>query len=125
MSVGYSTAQADAMLATLDGLYIQLHSGDPGPNGTANVIAGVSRVQANLAAATTVGTDRVRDNSAILNFTGMPVGAVSHWTAWTLAAAGVFRDSGTINPAKTIANAGDTFTVAAGDLDFKLGPLAA
>lgn len=124
MPVGYTPAHADAMLALIDGHYVQLHSGDPGAAGTANVIAGVARALLALGAGATVGSDRVRSPNAQLEFDAMPVGDITHFSIWTANAAGTFKLSGTITPTKTIANAGDKFILPVGDLDFILGPVA-
>jgi len=112
------------MLGLLDGHFVQLHSGDPGPNGTANVLNPSSgRATLTLAAGTTSTTNRVRDNSAQLSYTGALAGTISHFSVWSAVTAGTFKQSGTISPTKTV-NAGDNFTIAVGDLDFLIGPLA-
>lgn len=125
MAVGYTTTLADAMIALIDSCYIQLHSGDPGSAGTANVISGQTRQQITLGAGATVSTDRVRSPNADLTFSGLATGTISHFSVWSAVSSGTFKMSGTISPNKTLANSGDVFILPVGDLDFVLGPLAA
>jgi hypothetical protein len=49
---------------------------------------------------------------------------VSHWSAWDASTAGNFICSDDLASAKAL-TAGDTFTIASGDLDVNVTPLAA
>lgn len=125
MATGFSASHADAILALIDGHYIQIHSGDPGAAGTANVLTFASgRALMALGSGSTVTTNRVRSNSGALNYTGAPAGTATHFSVWSAVTAGTFKQSGTLTAPKTL-NAGDNFTIAIGDLVFNIGPLAA
>lgn len=119
MSVGLSAAEANAILDAFDGAWVQLHVGDPGAAGTANVAVETDRQQLSLAAAA---------GGAVANDVAMTWVGVSgaedytHLTIWTLAAAGVFRASGGMTA--NAVQVGDTFVIPVGDLDMTL-PIAA
>ena len=51
MAVGLSAAEANAIVDGLDGLYIQLHTADPGAAGTTAAATETTRKQVSLAAA--------------------------------------------------------------------------
>lgn len=59
--------------------YLQLHNGDPGANGTTNIVD-TPRVQFALAAA----ASRTFDNDAAINFTSMPAVAAPGVVAWSV-----------------------------------------
>lgn len=114
MATGMGSAGANTALDALLAAYpwIKLHVGDPGPNGTSNAATETTRKQATWAASASGASS----NTNLLSWTSV-AGAedYTHYTGWTASSAGTFGHSGTItaNPV----TAGDTFQVAAGDLD--------
>lgn len=96
--------------------YISLHTADPGETGASEAAGGgYARQQAAFAAAAAGATQ----NSAIIDFTGMPAATITHVGVWDALAAGNFLWGGALTAPKTT-NAGDTFRIAAGDLDVTL-----
>lgn len=129
MAVGWSAYTANAMLNALGNatafsvttVYVQLHTADPGAAGTTAVAGNATRKAASFAAATggTMTTDAAVSWTAAEVTTAEDYTHISLWDAATL---GNFLASGTIT-ANAVA-AGDTFTLAAGDIDLSV-PLAA
>lgn len=74
--------------------YLQLHTGDPGAVGNANVASGVSRAAASFGASS--GGAATASVSFTIPAAGGPYTA---WTGWTAATGGTFRCSGAVNPA--------------------------
>jgi hypothetical protein len=120
MAEGLATATANSLLDALCNatsysvaeVWIKLHVGAPGAAGTSNAATETTRKQASYSAAASGAIT----SDASLTWTSVS-GAedYTHWTAWTASTNGTFLWSGT-----TTANSvqiGDTFTVAAGDLD--------
>jgi hypothetical protein len=119
MPTGWSSTSGNAALTTLTGTYswVQLHTGDPGANGTANVATETDRVQATWGSAAS-GTI---SNSAQLQWTNVAgTEDFTHFTVWTASSAGTFGFSGTVTA--NAVTAGDTFTIPTGDLDVSLTP---
>lgn len=117
MSVGWSSTAGNAALATLVGTYTwaQLHVGDPGANGTANVAVETDRVQVTFGAP----SGGTVSNSA--QFQWLAVAGTedyTHVSFWTTVTAGTFGFSGTVTA--NAVTVGDTFTVPVGDLDVSL-----
>lgn len=126
MATGFSAATANAILNALTGraawtnptaLYIKLHIGDPGAAGTANAATNTTRQQA------TFGTDAASgaiSNTAAVTWTSVAGSEdYTHFSAWDNVSAGSFQFSGTVTA--NAVSAGDTFTIAIGDLDVTLG----
>jgi hypothetical protein len=117
MAVGWSSTAGNAALTSLIGTYtwVKLHVGDPGANGTANPAVNTTRMQVTWGA---VAGGAV-SNSAQVQWTN--VGGTedyTHFSVWTLNAAGVFGFSGTVTA--NAVTTGDTFTIPIGDLDVTL-----
>jgi hypothetical protein len=111
-SVAGNTA-LDALLATYS--FVKLHIGAPGAAGTSNPAVETTRKQATWAAAASGASS----NTNLLSWTAVAASEdYTHFSVWTLAAAGVFGFSGTITA--NAVTAGDTFQVAIGDLDVSL-----
>jgi len=114
---GLSTAAANAALDALGSTYpwIKLHTGAPGANGTANAATETTRKQATWASA----SGAALTTSAQLQWTNVAgTEDYTHYSAWTASTAGTFGHSGTITA--NAVTAGDTFTIATGDLDITL-----
>jgi hypothetical protein len=117
MATSWSAVAGNAAIDTLLATYsfIKLHVGSPGAAGTSNPAVETTRKQATWAAAASGASS----NTNLLSWTNVAGSEdYTHFTAWTLAAAGVFGFSGTITA--NAVTAGDTFSVAIGDLDVVL-----
>ena len=123
MATGLSSFLADAWLGALgnnvsfvvSSAWVQLHVGDPGVSGSANVADEVSRRQVSFAVAS--GGVLVSDaDVSWVNVAGSQT--VSHFSVWDSVSGGNFLFSGTMVASPYVA--GDTFTVAAGALSVGL-----
>jgi hypothetical protein len=107
-----SDKQKNAMLDTLDGRFVSLHTGDPGTTGAHEVSGGsYMRMPENLDAS----SGGSKTNSAALEFAGMPAGTVTHVGFWSLGSGGVFLWGGALS-APVVVPAGATFRFPAGQL---------
>jgi hypothetical protein len=78
----------DGALGILDAtVYLGVHNGAPGADGSTNELAG-TRPSVAFAAATTNGTGRSRSNSAEITFTDPGAGTYEAWSVWDAATAG-------------------------------------
>ncbi len=95
-------------------LAIKLHVGAPGAAGTTNPATETTRKDLSAAMAD-AASGAITSNAAVTWTAVAGSEDYTHFTKWTSTTAGAFFDSGTItaNPV----TAGDTFTLAAGDLD--------
>ena len=123
MATGLSSYLANAFLDAVGNntsfavstVYVKLHVGDPSSNGTANPATEVTRKSVSFGAAS--GGSLASD--AAVTWTNIAGSQdATFFTAWDNASAGNFLFSGTItaNPY----TAGDTFTIASGDLTVSL-----
>lgn len=119
MTTGFSAAQANgflntmrtggAALAGLTNAYVQLHTGDPGANGTANVSAGsTTRVIVNHTAPTAgamamTGTPPSWNNGGVSE-------TITHISVWDATSAGTVKYSGALTTPKAWAS-GDTLNL--------------
>jgi hypothetical protein len=125
MAVGLSAAVANAILNALcrstawtepDAVWIQLHTGDPGAAGTSNVATETTRQQATFG---TTASGGAISNTAALTWTNVAGSEdYTHYSAWDAETDGNFLFSGTITA--NAVTAGDTFTIAVGDMDVSL-----
>ena len=97
-------------------VYLALHTSDPGGTG-ANEVTGGS--YARQAIAFDAAATKHTQNSAQIDFTGMPATTVSHISLWSLASGGTEWWEGALTASKTTA-AGDTLRFPAGDVDVDL-----
>jgi hypothetical protein len=92
--------------------FVQLHTGLPGPNGTANVAGNTTRVATGAFARAAAGSWQ---NSAAINWTAVSTSETyTHATLWSAASAGTFIQSGTI--AASPITSGSNFQIAANGL---------
>jgi len=124
MTVGLATGNANAAVAAviLDADFFQLHTGDPGANGTANVSAETDRKAA------TFGSPSAGSVSA----TGSPLASWATWDAgsetithvslWSASTAGTFQYSFALTASKAVTN-GDTLNLTSHSVS--ASPLAA
>ena len=103
----------DSLLASFT--WVKLHIGSPGTAGTSNPAVETTRQQATFSAAAAGASA----NTNLLSWTNVAASEdYTHFTVWTLNAAGVFGFSGIITA--NAVTAGDTFQIAIGDLDVVL-----
>lgn len=115
MATGVISAEADDILDALGTQYswVQLHIGDPGAAGTANVAAETDRVQATWGSA----SGGAKSNSAAVQWTNVAASEdYTHFSVWTASSSGSCGFTGTVTA--NAVTAGDTFTIPIGDLDF-------
>ena len=108
-AVGNATAYSAA------NVYVKLHTGDPGANGTANAATETTRKEVTFAAAS---SGAIASDAAVTwtNIAGSE--DASYFTAWDNASAGNFLFSGTITG--NAYTAGDTYTIPSGSLTASL-----
>lgn len=100
-------------------IYIQLHTAAPGAAGTSNIAGNATRkdLTSSMAAAS---AGAITSNAAV-SWTSGEVDTsedYTHCTFWTASSAGTFLFSGTVTA--NAVTAGDTFTIASGDIDISL-----
>ena len=110
MATGVSVSVANTALDGIrtDTPFVQLHVGDPGAAGTANVATETTRKAVTFSAA----SGGSMTNSAQVQWTNIAGSQdATHVSIWNAASAGTFKASGvvTANPY----TAGDTYTIAA------------
>lgn len=124
MAVGITTAIANNWLDTdfaTAGMFIQLHTADPGAAGTTGVSVGsTSRVQATMAAAS--GGSKSMSSMASTWTNGGTSETISHISAWSLSSAGTFKMSAALTASQAWAS-GNTFSLTS--LSISVTPLAA
>jgi len=123
MAVGLASATATAILdAVCNGtaysitqpIYIQLHTADPGAAGTTAVAGNATRKSVSFGAAS---AGAISSDASVSWTTGEVDTSedYTHYSLWTASTAGTFIASGTITA--NAVTAGDTFTIASGDID--------
>lgn len=130
MTVGLASGQANAILDALcnsvaysdpAGFFVKLHTGDPGSAGTANAAGETTRKAATFGSPSGGAITTTAD----ITWTNVSTSETySHISFWSASTAGTFLGSDALNASKAV-TAGDTFTIAAGDLDIDLSPIAA
>ncbi len=124
MAEGLSQAEAIALLTNLAtrALYMQLHTGPPGPNGTANVATETDRVAVTWGTPVLVGAAVEMTHTNDLDWVGVAASEQYRYASfWSLVTGGTFRVSGLITAdAVTV---GNDFTLPAGAYIFRY-PLA-
>lgn len=88
-------------------LYVKLHTGDPGEDGTANAAANTSRQSASWASAASGSIA----TSATISWTNVSnTETYSHWTLWDNSTAGNCIWTGALSTTASV-TAGDTFQI--------------
>ena len=133
MTVGFSgTNTANAWLNVLRGtsaatftgvttLFVQLHTGDPGASGTANVSSVTTRPALNFGAAS-AGSQAISGTPSWASWAGTNGEVVTHISVWGASSAGTFYYSAALTASKTI-NTGDTLNL--NTLTVAITPIAA
>lgn len=129
MATGIASGQADAILDAIcrsvaysdpAAFCLQLHTAAPGAAGTTAVATETTRKAVTFSASSAGAIT----NSADVTWTSVAgTETYTHWSAWSAVSAGTFLCSDDLNVARAV-TIGDTFTIAAGDLDITLGTVA-
>lgn len=128
MAVGMSEYLADSWLNALCNatsfsvttVYVQLHTGDPGAAGTANVATETTRktVSFGAPAAPAAGVVTI-SNDAQVQWTNIAGSQdATHYSLWDNSSGGNYLGSGLVTASAY--TAGDTLTFAVGDIDLSL-----
>ena len=130
MTVGIASGVANAFLDALGnaanytappGFFVKLHTGDPGAAGTSNAATETNRQAASMDAAASGAIT----NDAVVTWTNVSATETySHVSFWSASSAGTFLGSDDLAVARAV-TAGDTFTIAVGDIDLSFTPIAA
>jgi hypothetical protein len=130
MTVGLASGIANSILDALcrsqawsepAAFFVKLHTGDPGSAGTSNAATETDRVEATFSAA----SGGAITNSAEVAWTNVAASETySHVSFWSASTSGTFLGSDALETSRAV-TAGDNFTIAAGDLDLALTPIAA
>lgn len=93
-------------------VYVKLHTGDPGENGTSNVAGETTRKAASFGAA----SGGVCTSDADVNWTSVSTAeTISHVSFWDASTNGNCLGSGALTASKTVA-VGDTLSIPSGSL---------
>ena len=96
-------------------VYMQLHVGDPGANGTSNTATETTRKSVSFGAA----SSGALSSDAQVQWTNIAGSQdATHYSLWDATSGGNFLGSGTITA--NAYTAGDTLTFASGDIDLSL-----
>lgn len=130
MTVGLASGVANAFLDALGnatnytapaGFFVKLHTGDPGAAGASNAAGETTRQSASMAAA---ASGAITNDAAVTWTNVSNTETVSHVSFWSASSAGTFLGSDDLAVSRAL-TAGDTFTIAIGDLDLSFTPIAA
>ncbi len=130
MTVGLASGVANAFLDALGnatnytaptGFFVKLHLGDPGAAGAGNPAANTTRQSASMAAAS---GGAITNDTAVTWTSVSNTETYSHVSFWSAVSAGTFLGSDDLAVPRAV-TAGDTFTIAIGDLDLSFTPIAA
>lgn len=102
-------------------LFAQLHTGDPGASGTANVSSTTTRQAMGFGAAS-AGAIALSTQPSWTSWAGTNGEVVSDASSWSASSAGTFYFSTQLTASKTV-NTGDTITITSWSVS--LAPLAA
>jgi hypothetical protein len=123
MAVGISAFAANALFDAIGNAtafsvatcYIKLHVGDPGAAGAGNAATETTRKAVSFGAA---ASGAIASDAAVTWTNVAGTEDFTHFSLWDASSGGNFLGSGTITAAAV--TAGDTFTIASGDLDLSL-----
>jgi len=103
-------------------LFVQLHTGDPGASGTANVSSVTTRPALNFGAASAGSQSAIATLPSWATWAGTNGEVVTHISVWGASSAGTFYYSAALTASKTV-NTGDTLNLTS--LTVALTPIAA
>ena len=102
-------------------MFVQLHTGDPGASGTANVSSTTTRQALNFGAAA-AGAQALSGTPSWASWAGTNGEVVTHISTWGASSAGTFYYSVALTASKTV-NTGDTLNLTT--LGVSIVPIAA
>ena len=127
MAVGFSATAGDAILDTLvdtDYPWMQLHTGDPGAAGTANVAGNTTRKDTSAAWAPSSGGTKTTDVDITWSDAEVTTTETyTHFSQWTASTAGTFGFSGTVTALEVDAT-GESFAIASGNASISVNTAA-
>jgi hypothetical protein len=95
-------------------VYVQMHTGDPGTNGTSNVAGNTTRQQATFGS---VASGGAISNTASVAWTSVSTTETYRYASlWSASTSGTFLGSSALTQEKSV-NSGDNFSIPTGDLD--------
>mgnify|MGYP003580156269 CR=1 FL=1 len=104
---------ANATYTANAGVFVKLHTGDPGAAGTSNAATETTREEATFGAA----SSGALTNDAAIEWTNVSTTETyTHISLWTASSGGTFIGSDDLSSSAAV-TAGDTFRIPAGDLD--------
>lgn len=103
-------------------LFVQLHTGDPGASGTANVSSVTTRPALNFGAASAGSQSAIATLPSWATWAGTNGEVVTHISVWGASSGGTFYYSAALTASKTV-NTGDTLNLSS--LTVALTPIAA
>ncbi len=131
MATGMASATAAAVLncywnqtniTAPTAIWIQLHVGDPGASGTANVATETTRKD--VTSVFSAASGGVLTSDTLVSWTNVASSEdYTHWSIWSASSNGTFYWSGTMTA--NAVTAGDTFNLAVGDIDIVISSVAA
>lgn len=130
MTTGLGSGTANAILNELcntgswtvpTSFWVKLHTGDPGAAGTANAATNTTRQFASFSSAAAGATTTV---NAITWTSVSTTESYSHVSFWDASSGGTLLATDNLEVTRGL-TAGDTFTIAIGDIDITLGAIAA
>ncbi len=130
MTAGLASGTADSLIDAVcrsvtysdpAAFCVKLHTGDPGSAGTSNAATETTRKAITMAAA----SGGVSSSSVDAVWTSVAATETYRYVSyWSATSAGTFLGSDQLNNPRSV-TAGDTVTLAAGSLSFRLTPIAA
>jgi hypothetical protein len=102
--------------------WVKLHLGDPGAAGSSNAASNTTRQSASFSSAAAAGTITT---SADVTWTSVSATeSYSHVSFWDASSGGTLIATDNLEVTRGV-TAGDNFTIASGDIDIALSPIAA
>jgi hypothetical protein len=126
MASGIANSVLDALCRSVawsepDGFFVKLHTGDPGAAGATAAFGDTTRQSVTFSAAASGAIT----NSGDVTWTNLSASdTISHVSFWSASSAGTFLGSDALETPRAVTS-GDNFTIAAGDLDLSITPIAA
>lgn len=131
MTTGLSSATAQGILNEMcnagswtipTSFWVKLHLGDPGAAGSSNAASNTTRQSASFSSAAAAGTITT---SADVTWTSVSATeSYSHVSFWDASTGGNLIATDNLEATRGV-TAGDNFTIASGDIDIALTPIAA